>query len=316
VLATERVEEAAAASETVISVRGLTKRFGAGVLAVDGFDFSVGRGDVCGLLGPNGAGKTTTLRMLLGLVRPTAGECDLFGEPVRPGSPVLARVGAMIEQAAFVPHLSGMTNLRIYWEAGGGRIADADLDGALAVAGLGDAIQRKVKTYSQGMRQRLGLARALLGRPAALVLDEPTNGLDPQEMRAVRQLLRRLADQGTTVLLSSHLLGEVEQVCSHAVVMDRGRLITAGTVADIMKASASAYLEVDDVLKATRVLAALSGVRRVIAEPPGLSVELDGAKRSDLVGALVAAGIAVDTVTARHRLEDAFVGLLGEETVR
>ena len=140
-------------------------------------------GQVCGLLGPNGAGKTTALRMLVGLIQPTAGEARLFDRVVRPGSPELARVGTMIEHAAFVPHLSGMRNLRLWWEAGGAPWADADLDGALAVAGLGDAIERRVKTYSQGMRQRLGLARVLLGRPELLLLDEPTNGLDPQEMR-------------------------------------------------------------------------------------------------------------------------------------
>src|SRR5205807_233166 len=173
---------------------------------------------------PNGAGKTTTLRVLVGLVRADAGEARLLGHAVTPGDPALARVGAMIEDSAFVPYLTGETNLRLWWEAGGARWADADVDGALAVAGLGPAVRRKVKTYSQGMRQRLGLARALLGRPDFLMLDEPTNGLDPQEMKAVRQLLRRVADGGTTVLLSSHLLSEVEQVCTHAVVMDRGGL--------------------------------------------------------------------------------------------
>jgi ABC-2 type transport system ATP-binding protein len=306
----------AAATETVVSVRGLTKRFDAAVLAVDQLDFAVQRGEVCGLLGPNGAGKTTTLRMLLGLIHPTAGEMELFGERVVPSADVLVRVGAMIEQAAFVPHLSGMTNLRLYWEAGGARFEDADLETALGVAGLGNAIERKVKTYSQGMRQRLGLARALLGRPDLLVLDEPTNGLDPQEMRAVRQLLRRVADQGTTVLLSSHLLSEVEQICSHAVVMDRGRLVAAGTVGDLMQASVSAFVEVDDTTRARSVLESTPGVVHVSDEAPGLSVRLDGVERWQLVDALVGAGLKVSTVTARHRLEDAFLGLLGEETER
>jgi ABC-2 type transport system ATP-binding protein len=273
-------------------------------------------GTVCGLLGPNGAGKTTALRMLVGLVHPSAGEAQLFGARVRPGSRTLARVGTMIEQAAFVPHLSGRTNLRLWWEAGGTRWADADVDGALAVAGLGDAIERRVKTYSQGMRQRLGLARVLLGRPELLLLDEPTNGLDPQEMRAVRELIRRLSAEGRTVLLSSHLLAEVEQVCSHVVVMDKGRLVTTGTVRELIARSTSAYFEVDDLDRARQVLRDAPGVTRVADEAPGISVDLDGAARSDLVRALVGAGVAVETVTSRHQLEDAFLGLVGEHTER
>jgi ABC-2 type transport system ATP-binding protein len=299
----------------VVAVRGLTKSYGR-VKAVSDLDFEVQRGQVCGLLGPNGAGKTTALRMIVGLIRPSAGESRLFDHPVRPGTPELARVGTMIEQAAFVPHLSGTRNLRLWWEAGGAAWADADLEGALAVAGLGDAIERRVKTYSQGMRQRLGLARVLLGRPELLLLDEPTNGLDPQEMRAVRELLRRLSDQGVTVLISSHLLSEIEQVCSDVVVMDKGRLVTTGTVKELLATSTSAYFEVDDVETATRVLAGIPGVGRVTVETPGISIELDGAARSTIVAALVGAGVAVETVTARHQLEDAFLGLVGRHTER
>ncbi len=301
--------------EVVAAVRGLEKRYGS-VAAVAGLDFEVEPGEICGLLGPNGAGKTTALRMLVGLIRPSAGEALLFGERVRPGLSSLTRVGTMIEHAAFVPHLSGALNLKLWWEAGGARWADADAERALAVAGLGDAINRRVKTYSQGMRQRLGLARALLARPDLLVLDEPTNGLDPQEMRAVRDLLRRVAEEGTTVLLSSHILSEIEQICTNVVVMDRGRLIATGTVAELTASSASAYLEVNDDSRAREVLATLPGVGRITAESPGLNVELSGARRSELVTALVQAGVEVETITARHALEDAFVGLVGAETER
>ena len=282
------------------------------MLAVDGLDFSVGQGDVCGLLGPNGAGKTTSLRVLVGLVFADAGEARLLGQRVTPGDTDLNRVGVMIEESAFVPYLSGEKNLRLWWEAGGARWADADLETAFSVAGLGDAIGRKVKTYSQGMKQRLGIARALLSRPDVLVLDEPTSGLDPGEMREVRQLLRRVSDQGATVLLSSHLLSEVEQVCTHAVVMDKGKLVAAGPVQELIGASGSVYLEVSNVRRAMSTLKKLKGVRRVVAEPPGLAVELDGIKRSELVAALVHAGIGVETVTARHQLEDAFLGMVGE----
>ncbi len=298
-----------------VAVRGLTKSYGT-VKAVSDLTFSVEPGQVCGLLGPNGAGKTTAMRMMVGLVHPSAGATQLFGTKVRPGMSELTRVGTMIEQAAFVPYLSGMANLRLYWEAGGARWSDADVEGALGVAGLGDAIDRKVKTYSQGMRQRLGLARCLLGRPDLLILDEPSNGLDPQEMRAVRGLIRRVADEGRTVLISSHILSEVEQICSHAVVMDRGRLVSTGSVAELISAGASAYVEVDDVARARTVLEALSGVERVVDESPGLVVLLDGATRPEIVAALVGAGIGVETVTSRHALEEAFLGLVGEETER
>jgi ABC-2 type transport system ATP-binding protein len=304
-------------SAPVIAVRGLSKRFSSSVLAVDDLSFEVERGQVCGMLGPNGAGKTTTLRMLVGLVTPTAGDSSLFGEPVRPGLPSLARVGTLIEGAAFVPHLKGITNLRLWWEAGGARWSDAAVDEALAVAGLGDAVQRKVKTYSHGMKQRLGIARALLARPEALVLDEPTTGLDPQEIREVRRLVSRLAGEGVTILLSSHLLSEVEQTCTHVVVMDRGRLVTAGRTDELVSASdASVYLEVDDADAAETLLAGMAGVGAVHREVAGLTVETDGVRRTEIVAALVRAGIGVETVTARRQLEDAFLGLVGEEHAR
>ena len=301
----------------VISVDSLTKRFGSEVLAVDDLSFRVEQGQVCGMLGPNGAGKTTTLRILLGLVQPTSGSTSLFGTPVKPGAPALARVGTMIEQAAFVPYLSGMRNLRLWWTAFGTPWPPPGLDRALEVAGLGAAIDRRVKTYSLGMHQRLGLARALLSNPDLLILDEPTVGLDPQEMRSVRRLLRDVARDGATVLLSSHLLGEVEEVCTDLVVMDRGRLVAAGPVAEFVRRGAStAYFEVDDVEAAKRVLGALLGAPAVADAPPGLSVNLNGRTRADAVAALVHAGVGVQTVMQQERLEDVFVGLVGEETQR
>ena len=203
-----------------------------------------------------------------------------------------------------------MRNLRLWWESGGDKWADADVEQALAIADLGTAIDRKVKTYSQGMRQRLGLARVLLGKPEILVLDEPTNGLDPGEMREVRQLVRRVAEAGSTVLFSSHVLAEVEQICTHAVVMDKGKLVAAGSVEDLIGSAGSVYLEVDDVVTARRVLEAMPAVRRVDDEAPGLAVAIDGVRRSELVLALVQAGVAVETVTARRRLEEAFLGLV------
>jgi ABC-2 type transport system ATP-binding protein len=301
------------AAPPAIEVVGLTKDFG-GVRAVDDLTFQVGHGEVCGLLGPNGAGKTTTLRVLVGLLRPTAGRASLLGVSMTASNPILARVGTMIEHADFVPFLTGMRNLQLHWQEAGGDFAQANVEEALAIADLGDAVHRKVKTYSQGMRQRLGVARALLGHPEVMVLDEPTNGLDPGEMREIRKLLQRLSNRGVTVLLSSHLLGEVEQVCSHVVVMERGHLVAAGPIAELTAATTSVYFEVDDVDRARQILSSHAGVRSVRDQDPGLVVELIDVRRAELVAALVHGGVGVDTVGSQHRLEDAFLGLLaGEE---
>jgi ABC-2 type transport system ATP-binding protein len=296
-------------TEQVVEVEHLSKRFGE-VNAVDDLTFAVERGQVYGLLGPNGAGKSTTLRMLMGLQQPTSGSTRLFGTPVTAGTPELRKVGVIIEQACFVPHLTGMRNLRLYWEAGGGRMSDADLETALSIADLGSAIDRKVKTYSQGMKQRLGFARALLNKPELLVLDEPTNGLDPGEIREIREMIGRLAETGATVLFSSHHLSEVEQVCSHVLVMNRGRLVTHGTVADLVGSAKSVFVQVDDLPRGRNVLAGLPQVGNVQLQTDGLIVELSSGSRADLTAALVTAGLRVETVMATQRLEDAFLDLL------
>jgi len=293
-----------------IELRNLSKRYSKDVLAVDDVSLEVHSGMVYGLLGPNGAGKTTILRMVVGLVHPTSGGGLLFGSAIRAGSPALRRVGAMVEHPGFVPHLSGLENLRLYWIAGGQPWREAHVDEALAIADLGPAIKRRVRTYSHGMIQRLGLAQVLLGQPDLLLLDEPTTGLDPQEMREIRELIRKLAQQGRTVFLSSHLLSEVEQVCSHAAVMNKGRLVASGSVAQLIGAASSVYLEVDDVDRAQVTLRGLAGVQSISSEPPGLVLQLNGLQRSQVVAALVAAGIGVETITSRHRLEDAFLQML------
>ncbi|MGH2719640.1 MAG: ABC transporter ATP-binding protein, partial [Actinomycetota bacterium] len=292
-----------------VVIAHLTKQF-RGVKAVDDLSFTIGTGQVFGLLGPNGAGKTTTIRMLLGLVYPTSGACAVFGEGIRPGHPVLGRVGTLVEGPKFVPHLSGLENLRLFWRAGAKPRADAHMDQALEVAGLGDAIHRSVKTYSQGMCQRLGIAQAMLGKPDLMILDEPTNGLDPQQMFEMRQVIRGLAERGITVLLSSHLLGEVEQVCTHVAIMDRGRLLAAGTVADLIAGSPTVYVEVDDVEAALPVLEAIGPVQR---EGPGLVVELAGSPPAAVARALVGAGVGLSAMTPRRHLEDVFIGLIEDE---
>ena len=172
--------------------------------------------------------------MLMGLIKPDGGEIRVFGHAIRPGAPVLSRVGAFVEGAGFLPHLSGRENLELYWQATGRPAEDAHLDEALEIAGLGDALARAVRTYSQGMRQRLAIAQAMLGLPDLLILDEPTNGLDPPQIREMREVMIRYAAAGRTVIVSSHLLAEVEQTCTHLVVMDRGRLVQAGPVSEII----------------------------------------------------------------------------------
>jgi ABC-2 type transport system ATP-binding protein len=296
-------------AEAVVVVEGLSKSFG-GTAAVEDLSFRVERGQVFGILGPNGAGKTTTLRVLMGLQRPTKGEVRLFGTTITPGGAVLGRVGALVEQAAFVPHLSGMRNLRLWWEAGGGHLRDADLAGALAIAGLGDAVHRKVRTYSQGMKQRLGLARLLLGRPELLVLDEPTNGLDPGEIREIRDLITRITAEGATVLLSSHHLNEVEQTCSDVLVMDRGRLVTTGPVRTIVGTARSALVEVDDRDRALTVIRSVPGVAGVEHHVDGLVVDLGTARRSDVAAAIVHAGLRLETIAPTQALEDVFLDLV------
>jgi len=235
------------APSPVVRIEGLVKRFGRDFVAVDGLDLVVEQGQVVGIAGPNGSGKSVTLKVLLGLVRPTAGQVHLFGEPVRPGATVLARVGALVDGPGFVPHLSGLDNLRLAWRLTHRPEQDADLDHALEIAGLGPAIHRHYRTYSHGMRYRLGFAQALLGRPDLLVLDEPTTGLDPVHMRDVRDAIAEVARRGATVLLSSHLMAEVEQVCSHAAVMQEGKILAYGTISELAgpgRTLERAYLDV------------------------------------------------------------------------
>jgi ABC-2 type transport system ATP-binding protein len=217
-----------------LAVDGLVKQYANGFRAVDGVSWRAERGQVVGLLGPNGAGKTTTMRMLVGLIRADDGAVHVLGERVTLGAPVLGRVGALIEGPGFLPHLTGRENLRAYWAATGRPDDEAGYDDALAVADLGVAADKPVRSYSHGMKQRLGIAQAMLGQPDLLLLDEPTNGLDPPQIRAMRGVLSRYAEGGRTVVISSHLLAEVEQTCSHVVVMHRGRVVLEGAVAELV----------------------------------------------------------------------------------
>ena len=301
---------------TALVTRGLTKRYD-GVNVVDGLDLAVNRGELYGFLGPNGAGKTTTIRMALGLIFPSGGEVELLDCPIsragRDGA--LRRTGAMIEEPAFYRFLSGRRNLEAFARAGGDgeevRRRLSRIEEVLEQVGLSTAGDKRVKAYSQGMRQRLGIALALLGAPDLLVLDEPTNGLDPAGMREVRLLLRRLADGGTTVFVSSHLLAEVEAMCDRVGVLSRGRLVAEGPPGNLRGGAEHLRIEVGDPGRAVAILRDLAGVAEIDGQGPVLRVHLDGATAAQVNAALVTGGVAVGTlVPERDTLEDVFMSLV------
>jgi ABC-type multidrug transport system ATPase subunit len=290
----------------VIETRELGKRYDGRIVAVDKLSLRVRRGEVYGFLGPNGAGKTTTLRMLLGLVRPTAGSALVLGAP--PGSPEsLARVGAMIEAPSFYPFLSARDNLRVlarYSAAPEARI-DAVLDEVDLVARAGD----RFGTYSLGMKQRLGIAGALLKDPELLILDEPTNGMDPAGMAEMRGFIRSLGRGDRTVLLSSHLMTEVEQVADRVGVINKGELVREGTV-DELRGRESLWVRAEPLEQAERVLGAVRGVEEVACLDGGLRIAADLAAAPTINRLLVEAGIAVGELRPeRDSLEKIFLEL-------
>jgi len=302
-----------------VTSAGLTKRFRGGQVAVDHIDLAVPHGAVYGFLGPNGSGKTTTIRMLLGLVRSTSGRAYLLGEPMpEAGAVVLPRVGALVEGPAFHPYLTGRANL--------GRLDASDAtadprtatqraDEALERVGLGAAAAKPYRQYSLGMKQRLGLAAALLRPRELLVLDEPTNGLDPQGTREVRNLVRELAEQGTTVLVSSHLLAEIEQVCSHIGIMGRGRLLLQGDRGELTARGAARILvetSVDHVSAVVEVLTGL-GMAEVSVDGTTVAALLDDTPPEKVSAAVVHAGVDLLGLEVRRpNLEQIFVELTGE----
>jgi ABC-type multidrug transport system ATPase subunit len=299
-----------------IETTALSKHFGR-LPAVDGIDLNVPVGSVFGFLGPNGSGKTTTIRVLLGLLNPTSGSCRLFGRPMpQAAREVLPHVGALIEGPAFYPWLSGAQNLARYDAAGpdGDRATrKTRIDDALSRVGLTAAASKKYKAYSLGMRQRLGLASSLLKPRQLLVLDEPTNGMDPQGTREIRHLIQELSADGTTVFLSSHLLSEVEQVCTHVAVMSLGKILAQSTIADL-QASGGRRLAVETVQAtvAATVLERL-GLTDLVIAGDEVSARLDGQQPEDCCRALVEAGVGVRSLTTiRPSLEDTFVHLTGE----
>ena len=308
-------EEAAAAtaSSTVLETRGLTKRYGRSAV-VDGLSLKVGRGDICGFLGQNGAGKSTTLRMVAGLVRPTAGEVFLLGQDIsRRRARALRRVGVIIESPAFYENFSGRANLRMLASLSGGATAKR-IDHVLEVVGLAGRGGDAVRVYSYGMRQRLGIAQALLPDPDLVILDEPTNGLDPQGIREVRELVRRLRDEfGLTVLLSSHLLSEVEQLCDRVAIIDRGKLLYQGATSELVAPASSIKLTVDRVEEARGLLLSEAGLNARADGAGSLRVEAAGERVATINSLLVARGIKVFELTPlRETLEDVYLRLTSD----
>jgi ABC-2 type transport system ATP-binding protein len=296
-----------------VAARGLVKRYGE-LVAVDHVDLTVEPGDVFGYLGPNGAGKTTSLRMLLGLIRPTAGVAELFGrDPVRLGAKALDGVAGFVEGPRFYPYLTARANLRLLADFDDG-VPRTRIDEVLEVVELLDRAEDKVGGYSHGMRQRLGIAASLLRAPRLLLLDEPTTGLDPAGMRDMRALVRRLAAEGITVLLSSHLLGEVEELCNRVAIIRKGTIVYEGSLGELLATASSGYvLRATDPARA-RALAEGAGLRDVRADDGVIHFQADEQAVAALTVALGRAEIGVTAlVPQRASLEELFLDLTGEE---
>ena len=296
-------------NDSVIQTQGLTKKYGS-IVAVDGLSMEVPRGRIFGLLGPNGSGKTTTLSILLGLTRQTSGNFSLFGGG---GShtDALHRIGAIVETPAFYPYLSGRRNLA-YFQGITGKGNRAELDSLLDTVGLGTRAGDKFQNYSLGMKQRLGLAYALLGDPEILILDEPTNGMDPAGMAEIRDLVRRLGTGGRTVLLSSHLLHEVEMVCDSVAILSRGKLIAQGDVSELVKSGEQVQLKTTDDAKAKEVLSTVDWVSEVEEEEGYLVASAPSNRSGELTAALSGAGVFVTEMMPRAKsLEQYFLEVTG-----
>jgi len=292
-----------------IEVRGLVKRYGE-LIAVDGVDLTVNGGDVYGYLGPNGAGKTTSLRMMLGLIRPSQGSVRLFGRDPQETVSALAGVAGFVEAPNFYPYMSGRRNLELLaaYDGGGARLR---IDRSLEMVDLSHRAGDRVGGYSHGMRQRLGIAASLLRDPQLLLLDEPATGLDPAGMRDMRLLIRRLADEGMTVLLSSHLLAEVEELCNRVAIVRSGRIVYEGTIAALARGAGTMYrLATSDDTRARRVCAAQPGIGELRSEHGRLVFSAEQAGVGELSRALIEAGVLIHELAPMTvTLEDLFFSL-------
>jgi len=302
------------AAQPVLRTLQLSKAYGKR-LAVDRLELEVDQAELFGFLGPNGAGKTTTIRMALGLIAPTAGSVEILGREVRSHrSEVLPRVGALVEAPALYGYLSGRDNLRAIGDVLGG-VSAKRLDEVLEIVSLKGRERDRVRTYSMGMKQRLGLAIALLNDPDLLILDEPANGLDPAGIVEMRDLLRELAAAGKTVFISSHVLSEVQQICTRVAIINHGKLIRVAPVAELIAAPGEFEVKVDSPLELAAALKLQPWAPEARAEDGVVVTTAPGGRGRDLIRFLVQNGFEADSVSQRHRdLEDIFLSLTGGES--
>jgi ABC-type multidrug transport system ATPase subunit len=305
------VEEHANNTEPAIAINGLTKSYGS-LLAVDHLELTVQRGEIFGFLGPNGAGKTTTMRMLLGLIRPSAGTARVFGMDVATQLPeILTRTGSIIENPTFYPYLSGRDNLRA--AARLSRVSEDRITEILTLMDLTGAAERKFSTYSLGMKQRLAVGAAMLHSPDLLILDEPANGLDPAGIVEMRDLMRQLKAEGHTVLISSHVLHEIEQICDRIVILDRGKVVVQGRVSDLLGGDAL-EMRVSPGEEAERVLQSVPWISSISRESDRLIVAAAPDRASDLTRVLAEKGLYLSELRPREQsLEQYFLDVTGEE---
>jgi len=307
-------EPVATTTEVVLRVVGLTKRYGART-AVQELDLAVRRGEVFGFLGPNGAGKTTAIAMILRLVAPDAGRVEILGHDVsHDAETALRRVGAIVETPAYYPYLSGLDNLRVFALARGG-VSEKRIADVLALVGLRGRERDRYSVYSLGMKQRLGIAGALLSDPDLLILDEPTNGLDPAGIIEIRQLIRRLADGGQTIVLCSHLLGEVQQVCDRVAIMAGGRIVAQGTVETLLREGAVTVLRVDDPARAEAILRRTPWIVRITREGDAFVLEMPDGDAFMLGRVMAEHGIVIGELRRQERdLEQFFLDMTTDHT--
>jgi ABC-2 type transport system ATP-binding protein len=293
----------------IVETHGLSKRFGSGTLAVDGVDMSVRHGEVYGFLGPNGAGKTTTLKMLVGLIGATSGTATVAG--YAPGDPAgLAKIGCLIEGAAFYPYLSGRENLRVVADLAS--VSQRRVDEVLDLIEMTSRAGRKFGTYSTGMKMRIGVAAALLKDPELLILDEPTAGLDPQGMAEMRKLITDIGQGERTVLISSHLLGEVQATCDRVGVISNGKLVRESTVEDLL-GEEGVFVRAEPSDRANEVLTRMFGPAAVVRENGHFNLKTDPGQSLAINRQLMASGVSVSEIRPVERsLEDVFFQLTGD----
>lgn len=299
--------------EILIQTEHLTKRFGK-LVAVDELNLEIHRGEVFGFLGPNAAGKTTTIGMMVGLIKPTGGRVKIFGLDIKNNLPnILPRVGVVMDYPAFYPYLSGRDNLRLLSRVTGG-IDDDRIEQVLEIVELASRAKDKYQTYSHGMKQRVGIACALLHDPEFLILDEPASGLDPAGMKQIRELITRLGQEGKTIFLSSHLLHEVEQVCDHMAIIKQGKIIAQGVVTELLRRGAMLQLQVTDPNRAMAILQETSWVSSVTREGDLLLVEAPSEHTTEISPLLAKNNISVSEMKTREStLESFFLEVTAEE---